>query len=91
MTLYGTGFGPTDRLRPQGFAVPVSPGYLMTDAVNVQVGDNPVTSTAAFAVAGRIGVDAVQFRLGEETPSGNINLRVNINGQESNSVVLPIW
>jgi uncharacterized protein (TIGR03437 family) len=91
LTLYGTGFGPTDRPRPQGFAVPVSPAFLMTDAVNLQVGDTAVTPMAAFAVAGRIGVDAVQFRLGDETPGGvSLSFRVIIAGQESNTVLLPV-
>ena len=90
LTVYGTGFGPTDRPRPQGFAVPASPSFLITDAVNVQLGDVALTPVAAFAAVGRIGVDAVQFRVGEEAPSGSLPLRITINGQDSNSVVLPI-
>jgi uncharacterized protein (TIGR03437 family) len=90
LTVYGTGFGPMNRPRPQGFPVPVTPQFLVVDAVSVQTGDSaPIAASAAFAAPGRVGLDAVQFRL-EGAASGNMPLRITINSVESNSVVLPI-
>lgn len=92
ITLFGTGFGPTAPARPFGFAVPASPSYVLTDAVTVQVGSAAaVTPSAAFAVAGTVSVDAVQFVLGSDAPSGtNAQLTITVNGQTSNTVLLPI-
>jgi uncharacterized protein (TIGR03437 family) len=91
LTIYGTGFGPTDRPRPQGFPVPASPAFVITDSVTVQLGDTAAVTVAAFAVPGRTGVDAVQFRLSDDSASGNLTLHVTINDKESNSVVLPVF
>src|SRR5205823_532526 len=70
LTLYGTGLGPADHLRPEGFAVPQSPAYLILDSVTLQVGDATLTAEKAFAVPGKFGIDAIQFRLGDGSPSG---------------------
>ncbi len=88
LTLYGTGFGPTDRGRPFGFAP--STRYPIVDSATVQAGDVAIPAENVFATAGRIGVDAVQFRLPEATPSGSLSLRVTINGKDSNTVVAPV-
>ena len=37
----------------------------MVDGVTVQVGEVTIAAEKAFAVAGRCGIDAVQFRLDE--------------------------
>ena len=39
LTVYGTGFGPAERARPEGFPIPQSASYSMVDGVTVQVGD----------------------------------------------------
>jgi uncharacterized protein (TIGR03437 family) len=89
ITIYGTGFGPADHVRPMGFAVPSEPPYVVTDAAFVRVGE-AVYGAEAFAVAGRIGVDAVRFRIGDDAPAGtNASLYISINGQDSNTVLLP--
>jgi len=92
ITLFGTGFGPTAPARPFGFAVPDSPAYTLADAVTIQIGSaTPLTPSSAYAVAGSVGVDAVQFVVGSDAPSGtNAALTVTINGQTSNTVLLPI-
>jgi uncharacterized protein (TIGR03437 family) len=91
LTIYGTGFGPTDRPRPQGFPVPASPAFVITDSVTVQLGDTAAATVAAFAVPGRTGVDAVQFRVSDDLPGGNVTLHVTITDKVSNSVVLPVF
>jgi uncharacterized protein (TIGR03437 family) len=91
LTVYGTGFGPADHRRPEGFPVPSDPPYLIVDPATVSIGSFVATAENAFAVPGRVGIDAVQFRLGDGAPSGtNANLHVTINGQDSNVVLLPV-
>ena len=91
LTVYGTGFGPADHARPEGFAVPSDPAYLIVDSPGVLVGDAVLGAANAFAVPLRIGIDAVQFRLDDTAPSGTIaSLHVIINGQDSNTVLLPV-
>jgi uncharacterized protein (TIGR03437 family) len=85
VTVYGTGFGPAESGRPFGFAPPSASPIL--DSVTVLVGDVPVGEASAFAVAGRIGVDAVKFQMIEGV-SGKTSLRVRINGKESNAVLV---
>ena len=91
ITIYGTGFGPTDHPRPFGFAIPKTPDYLLVDGATVLVGDAILSAEKAFAVAGRIGIDAVQFRLDSTAPTAtSALLHLTINGQDSNTVLLPI-
>jgi uncharacterized protein (TIGR03437 family) len=91
LTVYGTGLGPTAPARPEGFAVPASPAYTLSDSVTVQVGDYTTPAAAAFAAPGRIGIDLVQFRLGSGAPSGvNAPLHITINGHDSNTAALPV-
>jgi uncharacterized protein (TIGR03437 family) len=87
-TVYGTGFGPADHPRLQGFPVPQSPDYLIVDGVDAKVGDISAIVVKAFAAPGKIGIDGVQFRLGDGTTSGP--LKITINGVESNTVTLPV-
>jgi uncharacterized protein (TIGR03437 family) len=88
LTLYGTGFGPTDHGRPFGFALPSA--YPIVDSVTVHAGDLAIPAEKAFAAAARIGVDAVQFRLGDGVEAGNVALRVTVNGKDSNIVLAPL-
>jgi uncharacterized protein (TIGR03437 family) len=91
LTVYGTGFGPTDPMRPTGFAVPQTPPFVLLAGASVLVGDAAIPAENAFAEPGSVAVDAVQFRLGNGAPSAtNAPLRVSINGQQSNTVLLPV-
>jgi uncharacterized protein (TIGR03437 family) len=89
LTVYGTGFGPAERTRPEGFPIPQSTSYSIVDAVTVQVGEAAIPAEKAFAVAGRCGIDAVQFRL-NGAATGTATLRVTINGADSNTLLLPV-
>jgi len=91
LTLYGTGLGPANQTRPEGFAVPQSPRYLLQDAVTVQVGGAAIAAEQAFAAPGRVGIDAIQFRLGDGAPSAtNATFHVTVSGNDSNTVLIPI-
>jgi uncharacterized protein (TIGR03437 family) len=91
LTVYGTGFGPTDHTRPFGFPVPAKPPYLVLDPVSAQVGASTLTVESAYALPGSIGVDAVQFRLDSTVPSGaNLSFLLVVNGVNSNRLLLPV-
>jgi len=91
LTLYGTGFGPTAPVRPEGLALPPTPPYLVLDPVTVQVGNGVFTPESAFAAPGQVGLDLVQFRLDSSAPSGTAaSLHLNINGIDSNTLLLPV-
>jgi uncharacterized protein (TIGR03437 family) len=91
LTAYGTGFGPTDRVRPEAAAIPASPRFMILDPVSLQVGSAVFTPESAFAAAGQVGVDLVQFRLDSTAPSGaGVPIYVTVNGVASNTLTLPI-
>ena len=43
----------------------------------------------AFAVPGKFGIDAVQFRV-NGLASGNLTFKVTVGGVDSNTVLLPV-
>jgi uncharacterized protein (TIGR03437 family) len=91
LTMYGAGFGPTNPARLEGFYLPASPVYTLVDAVSVSAGNGTLSASSAFALAGSVGVDAVQFTLTDPSLSGtNATVSVTINGQQSNTVLLPV-
>jgi len=90
LTLYGTGFGPADHTRPFGFPLPAGSVYSIVDAVTVQAGDQALTAEQSFGAPGRIAVDAVQFRLPDALPAGNVQIRVTVGGNDSNTVIVPL-
>jgi len=91
LTLFGTGFGATIPARPEGFAVPASPAYVLTDPATVQVGGVSVVPSNAYALPGAVGVDVIQFVVPAGLLSGtNASLTVTINQTTSNTVQVPI-
>lgn len=91
LTVYGTGFGATTPARPEGFAVPDTPAYPLVDTASIQVGGVAVQPTNAFALAGSIGVDAIQFLIAPGLPTAtNAQLTITVNGQASNTLLLPL-
>jgi uncharacterized protein (TIGR03437 family) len=90
LTLYGTGFGPTDHARPEAAAAPAKPPYRLLDPVTIQVSGAAITPESAFAAPGQVGVDAVQFRLDSGVGTGSLELSVTVNGVVSNTLALPV-
>jgi uncharacterized protein (TIGR03437 family) len=91
LTAYGTGFGPTDHVRPEAAAIPSSPRFMILDPVRILVGSAIVIPESAYAAAGHVGVDLVQFRLDSSAPSGAaIAISLTVNGVVSNTLTLPI-
>jgi uncharacterized protein (TIGR03437 family) len=91
ITIYGTGFGPTNPGRLEGYALPASQVYSIVDAVTVTAGSVTAPATAAFGLAGSVGIDAAQFAITDPATSGtNASVSVTINGQASNTVLVPV-
>ncbi|HWB84077.1 MAG TPA: hypothetical protein VG675_08055 [Bryobacteraceae bacterium] len=91
LTLYGTGFGASNPGRPEGVAIPSSPAFRIVDPVDVQVGSATLQPQNSFAMPGSVGLDIVQFRLSDGAPTAqNAPLQVSVNGQLSNTVLLPV-
>ncbi len=91
LSIYGTGFGPADHTRPEGFPVPAAPPYRLLDSATVNAAGVTIPAENAFAAPGAVGLDVIQFRLGGGVPSGtNVQVFVTVNGQNSNTVVLPV-
>ena len=70
--------------------MPESPNFRLADPVDVWIGDGMVVPLYAGVAAGRVGVQAVRFRLNANTPSGVANLKLRIYERESNTVLLPV-
>jgi uncharacterized protein (TIGR03437 family) len=91
IAIYGTGFGPTNPARLEGYALPASPVYNIVDSVTVSAGSVTVPAEAAFALAGGVGIDVAQFAITDPLASGsNVLVSVTINGQSSNTVLVPV-
>ena len=93
VSILGTGLGAYVQAPPDGFLFDESAGYTLVDDVTVVMGDG--SSTASPLYAGRsgvaVGVDSVRFQLPANLPDAPyLPLKIRINGQESNTVLLPI-
>lgn len=91
ITLFGTGFGPYVGPTADGFALAEAPNLMLADPIDIVVGDSSVTPLYAGIAAGRVGVNAVRFKVGEGLPdSTNVLVKVSSGGRESNTVMLPV-
>ena len=91
VTLLGTGFGPLLGLVPDGFALPEGPSFMLADAVEIVAGDAVLKPVYAGVAAGRVGLQAVRVVIGDGLPqSTNVEVKVRVNGHESNTVLLPL-
>jgi uncharacterized protein (TIGR03437 family) len=91
ITVYSTGLGPYTAAAPTGFALPVDPAYILTDPVEVAVGDASVNPVYAGGALQKVGVNAVSFVISDAMPAGaNAPLKIRVNGHESNTAILPL-
>jgi uncharacterized protein (TIGR03437 family) len=91
ITLLGTGLGPYQQGAFDGFIIPEGFELRLADPVEIRVGDNVIQPLSATAAIGFVGVTAIRFRVGEELPAAaTVELRVAVNGRESNTVLLPL-
>ncbi len=91
VTLSGTGFGPLMQMPTEGFAVSQSPNSAVADPVFIVSSGNTITPSYAGAADGTVGLDSIQFQIAPPFPSGaTVDFKINVGGQDSNTVLLPL-
>lgn len=90
LALFGTGFGPYLRRPPDGFATPDVPAYPLADAVTVVAGEALAEALFSGAAPGQVGGVVTRFVVPEWLPGPAVELKVRVNGQDSNTVQLPV-
>jgi uncharacterized protein (TIGR03437 family) len=85
VTVFGTGFGPSNPRPPDGFPIP-SEGFVLADTAEVIVGEDRTEPEWAGAARGYVGVNAVRF----PAPAETAEVKVRVNGKESNAAFLPV-
>jgi uncharacterized protein (TIGR03437 family) len=90
ITLLGTGFGPHKLRPPDGFPAPPSSAFVLEDPVEVVGADFVLPAEWTGASAGMVGVTGTRLRIGDGVPSGSLELKVRVNGRESNTVLVPV-
>ena len=91
VTLYGTGFGPYERIVVDGFLNTLTLGNALVDRLEVFAGDRLIQPDWSGAAINEIGLAVTRFRVpGDMTGETPQEFRVVVNGKASNSVVIPI-
>jgi len=91
VTLLGTGFGPYTRRVPEGFAVQDTPIAPLADNAEVVAGSLRIQPTFSGAAPGFVGVSSSKIRITANLPAASsVEIRIVVNGQDSNTVLLPI-
>jgi uncharacterized protein (TIGR03437 family) len=91
ISIYGTGFGPYDRLIPAGFSVSTTDNYKLVDPVQVTVDTLQVTPAWAGPATSMVGMNIVKLKITDAMPSATtVNLTVAVNGKTSSPVALPL-
>lgn len=91
VTLFGTGFGPLNPAPLDGFAVPFNPPVPLKDAAELLIGGEARPYVWCGASAGRVGYWVIQFKIDATMGQAqNVTVQVRVNGQPSNTVVLPL-
>jgi uncharacterized protein (TIGR03437 family) len=91
VSVLGTGFGPYIVQPPDGFLFDETAGYALKDGVSIIVNDLTIDALYAGRSGAGVGVDVVRFRVPANLPdSPLLPVKIRINGQESNTVLLPV-
>ena len=90
LTIFGTGFGPYNQKIIDGFNVPVSANVALVDPLEVDAGGTALQPVWSGGAPGMVGTAVTRFRLGDDTPSSSLQIRVKVNGKLSNPVILPV-
>ncbi|MCX6613031.1 MAG: hypothetical protein NTW74_19545, partial [Acidobacteria bacterium] len=74
---------------PAGFAIPSGAEFVLIDPVEVIAGDQTIQPLKVIATPGFVGMTSVQIRVGPQfTVGASTNLKVRVNGKDSNTVRL---
>jgi uncharacterized protein (TIGR03437 family) len=83
VTLWGTGFGPTNPDPPADQAVPVSPLPNMTTTPTIRVGGITAQYLGGALSPGAVGLYQINVRLPANLPDGDLKLEIDIGGVQS--------
>jgi len=90
ISIYGTGFGLYDRVLFDSYPTPDTGDWNLLEPVIVTVGQLTYTPVSARAANGLIGMVVLRVKLTGSLPSGLIDLKVTVSGEDSNTVKLPL-
>ena len=90
VTVYGTGFGPCQNPMIAGFLVPNAAPNPLIDTVVVELGDLSPLPSFSGAATDQIGMEITKFQITPDIPSGILDLKISVNGRNSNTVQLPV-
>jgi uncharacterized protein (TIGR03437 family) len=91
VTVYGTGFGPTQNPSVTGFLIPDAPPNPLVDTLQIQLGDFQPAPVWSGASADVIGMQVTRFQITPDLPAATtLELKVTVNGRTSNTVLLPL-
>lgn len=86
-----TGLGPYTSQPPDGFLFDETSGYTVKDDVAVIIDDTTVNPTYAGRSGAAVALETVVFQLPATLPDTLLlPVKIRVNGQESNTVLLPI-
>ncbi|MBI5281329.1 MAG: hypothetical protein HY858_06570 [Candidatus Solibacter usitatus] len=91
LSILGTGFGRVEPAPLDGFAVPSEPPAALKDTLELLIGGELRQASWSGALAGRVGLSVLRLKVDPTMGQGqNVELKVRINGQDSNTVLLPL-
>jgi uncharacterized protein (TIGR03437 family) len=90
ITLYGTGFGPVTPLPPTGAPAGVLPQSTMDNTPTVTVNAHNATVVFAGLSPGSVGLYQFDLVIPSRVGIGDLNVLLNIGGQNSNLVTIPV-
>jgi hypothetical protein len=71
--------------------VPISSTYPLADRTQLEFAGRVIQPDFVGATPGRVGGTALRFRIGDLFPSAStIEIKVQVNGHESDTVQLPL-
>ncbi len=89
INLMGTGLGGYRNNPPAGFAIPSGAEFALIDPVEVIAGEQTIQPLRVIATPGFVGMTSVQIRVGPQFAVGaSTNIKVRVNGKDSNTVRL---
>ena len=90
VSAYGTGFGVTSPAVNAGAGPPASPVSTVVAPIKITVGGQDATLMAAVLAPAQFGLYQIVFRVPAGLAGGNMPVVVNVGGQNSPSVLLPV-
>jgi uncharacterized protein (TIGR03437 family) len=91
VSILGTGFGPVEPNSLDGFAVPAAPPLALKDTLELLAGGETRPHVWSGAAPGLVGYWLVKLQVDSTMGQAqNLELKVRINGRESNPVLLPL-